>query len=76
MPPVLNSPQMPSILLITGILSFSAAIVWTYTGKAWIRFHGWIYRAERPTRFWWEVAMYYLGGLFLIGLYLYKIHAL
>ena len=65
----------PYIFLILGVVSFSAAVVWTCTGKAWIRFHGWVYRAEEPNRFWLEVAMYYLGGVFFIGYFLYQVYA-
>ena len=66
----------PYFQLIFGVISFSAAVVWTYTGKAWARFHGWVYRAEEPTDFWGTVAMYYLIGVFLIGYFLYKAYGL
>jgi len=62
----------PSILLILGIISFSAGVVWTCTGKAWVRFHGWVHRATEPTWFWWSVALYYLCGVALIGYFLYR----
>jgi hypothetical protein len=67
-----SSQLPPYSLLILGGISFSAAVVWTCTGKAWVRFHGWVYRAQEPNRFWWEVAMYYLGALLFVGLYLYE----
>jgi hypothetical protein len=61
--PDLTSPiRSPSLFLILAVISFSAAVVWTCTGKAWIRFHGWVYRAQEPKRFWWEVAMDCLIG--------------
>jgi hypothetical protein len=66
----------PYIYLILGVLSFSAAVVWTCTGKAWIRFHGWVYRAEEPNRFWLEVVTYYLIGLGFIGVFMYKAYGL
>jgi hypothetical protein len=65
--------QMPSLLLIVGIASFLAGIVWTYTGRASVRFHGWVYRAKEPGWFWWEVALYYLCGVALVIYYLYLI---
>jgi hypothetical protein len=68
-----HSQLPPYSLLILGAISFSAAVVWTCTGKAWVRFHGWVYRAKEPNRFWWEVAMYYLGGVFFIGYFLYLV---
>jgi len=66
----------PYFQLIFGVISFSAAVVWTCTGKAWARFHGWVYRAEEPSGFWWVVAMYYLIGVFMIGYFLYKVYGL
>ena len=44
----------------------------TYTGKAYARLHGWIYRADDPKGFWLEVAGSYLLGLALIALFLYE----
>lgn len=69
--------RSPFTFLILGAISTSAAVVWTFAGKAWVRFHGWVYRDEEPRWFWWEVAVYYLAGAFLIliGLFLYAIHA-
>jgi hypothetical protein len=66
----------PFFQLMIGVLSFSAAVVWTCTGKVWARFHGWVYRAEEPTDFWWSVAMYYLIGVVLIGYFLFEVHGL
>jgi hypothetical protein len=61
----------PHVFLTLAIISFSAAVVWTCTGKAWAHFHGWVYRAEEPTDFWWTVAIYCLGALLFLGAYLY-----
>jgi hypothetical protein len=70
-----DSDPTPSYVLLTlGVISFFAAVVWTYKGKAWIRFHGWVYRAEEPIRFWWEVAMYYLVGVCFIGYFLFQVY--
>jgi len=74
MPDLFSPLGPPYILLILGVISFFAAVVWTCTGKVWVRFHGWVYRAEEPNRFVWEVAMYYLGGVFLVGFFLYKVN--
>jgi len=68
--------ESPYYFLILGISSFSAAVVWTCIGKARARFSGWVYRAKEPTQFWWLVAMYYLGGVFFIGTFLYKVYEL
>ena len=69
LPPFLRSPYFQ---LIFGVISFSAAVVQTCTGKAWARFHGWVYRAEEPSDFWVTVAMYYFIGVYLIGYFLYE----
>lgn len=52
--------KAPHIFLILGILSASAATVFTCMGKVWVRFSGWLYRAEKAGWFWWNVALYYL----------------
>jgi len=62
----------PYIFLILGVIFISAAAVFTYTGKVWVRFNGWVYRAEKPGTFWGEVAVYYLGGVWFIGCFLYQ----
>jgi hypothetical protein len=37
-----NSPiKSPYLCLDSGGISFSAALVWTYIGKAWVRFYVW-----------------------------------
>jgi hypothetical protein len=64
-----------NILLAFGMFALFLAMVYTYTGKAWTRFHGWVYRAKEPKQYWIEVATYYLGGVGLIVLYLYEVQA-
>jgi len=72
MPDWWNTPiRSPYLFLILGGISLSAAVVWTCTGKAWVRFCGWVYRAEEPKRFWSEVATYYVGGIVFLGIFLY-----
>ena len=68
--------RAPHIFLILGVLSVSAAMVFTYTGKAWVRFNGWVYRAKEPGWFWWDVALYYLVGVWFVGYFLYKVYGL
>lgn len=65
----INSPYY---WLIVGAIFFAAAVVWTFTGKAWIRFHGWVYHAEEPKRYWLEVAAYYVIALFFITIFIFK----
>jgi hypothetical protein len=62
----------PYTLAIFGMFLLFLAMLYTYTGKAWIRFHGWVYRAEEPKRYWLEVTMYYLGAVVMFGLFWYK----
>jgi hypothetical protein len=58
---------------LIGIILLVIAVLFRLTGETIERFHGVVYRAEEPNRFWWNVATYYLGGVFFIGLFLYKI---
>lgn len=57
----------PHIFLILGVVSISAAAVFTWTGKVWVRFNGWVYRAKEPGWFWWQVALYYFVGVCFVG---------
>jgi hypothetical protein len=66
----------PYIFLILGVISFSAAVVSTCAGKTWARFRGCIDRAKEPNDFWWVVAIYYLGSVLFIGIFLYKVFGL
>ena len=63
----------PYIFLILGVISISAAVVFTCTGRVWVRFNGWVYRTKEPRSFWGEVAAYFLVGLFFIGYFLFEI---
>jgi hypothetical protein len=67
-----NSQLPPSGFLILGVISFSAAVVWTCIGKARARFGGWVYRAQEPIVFWMVVATYYLAALLFVGVYLHE----
>jgi hypothetical protein len=57
----------PYFYLFFGYIVCALSVHWTLTGKVWVRFHGWVYRADEPKTFWWNVAMFYIIGLFLIG---------
>jgi hypothetical protein len=75
--PDLNSLlKPPYVFLILGVISIFAAAVFTCTGKVWVRFSGWVYRAKEPGWFWWEVALDYLIGVCFIGYFLYEIYGL
>ena len=58
------------IYLILGISSFSGAVVSTCVEKTSARTGRWIHCAKEPNTFWWVVAIYYLGALLFVGLYL------
>jgi hypothetical protein len=62
----------PYGLLVGGVGLIVIGAVYTYTGKAYARFHGWISRADDPKGFWLEVGALYLFGLGLIGLFFYE----
>jgi hypothetical protein len=71
-----NSPiSSPYYFLIVGVISFSAAVISTCTGKTYGKYgRGLASRAKEPTDFWWTVAIYYIGGFCFIGYFLYKIY--
>jgi hypothetical protein len=62
--------EPPRIFLILGVISIIAAVVWISTGKVWVRFNGWVYRAKEPKWFWWQVVLYSIIGIFFIGCFL------
>jgi H+/Cl- antiporter ClcA len=39
-----------------------------YAGKAWTRFHGWVYRDQEPGTFWWQVIWLVIFGIFMFAL--------
>jgi H+/Cl- antiporter ClcA len=58
--------------LLIGIIVLVIAVIFTLTGQSLERFGRMVSRAEEPKRFWWNVAMFYLGGIFFIALYFYQ----
>ncbi len=58
--------------LLIGIVLLIFAAAFTLTGETLERYHGIVYRAEEPRRFWWDVVFYFLAGLFFIGVYVYQ----
>jgi hypothetical protein len=59
-------------LLLFGIGLIVLAVVYTCMGKAYARFHGWVYRADDPKGYWSEVAAYFVLGAGFIAYFLYK----
>jgi|HubBroStandDraft_1064217.scaffolds.fasta_scaffold933498_1 hypothetical protein len=64
----------PYGLLIFGVFSLFLAVRGTCTGEAWAFLGRVVYRDEKPKQFWRLVAMYYLGGVYFIGHFLYKVY--
>ena len=60
--------ESPYYFLIIGVILFFLGLVRTCTGKASTRCR-WVYRSQKPTEFWWVVAMYYLGAVLFIGIF-------
>jgi hypothetical protein len=69
----INSPYY---FLILGVISFSVGVVSTCTGKTYGRYGGGASRLKKPTDFWGTVALYYIGGICLIGYFLWKVYGL
>ncbi len=72
MPELDSLLRPPYIFLVLGVVSISAAVVFTCMGKVWVRANGWVYRTKEPKWFWWEVALDYLIGLCFIGYFLFR----
>jgi hypothetical protein len=60
--------------LICGIGLLFLAVGGALTGQTLARYGQIINRSENPKNFWWTVALYFLGGVSLIGYYLYKVN--
>ena len=58
--------------LLIGIVLLVATAVFTLSGETLEKYHGIVYRAKEPKRFWWDVVLYFIAGLFFIGLYVYQ----
>jgi hypothetical protein len=59
--------------LLIGIIVLVIAVIFTLAGESLERYGRMVSRAETPKRYWWNVAMYYLGGIFFVALYFYQI---
>jgi hypothetical protein len=46
------------------------AAVFALAGEAFEPRHGFVCRTEEPKRFWWNVVLFFLSGLFFIGFYI------
>jgi sterol desaturase/sphingolipid hydroxylase (fatty acid hydroxylase superfamily) len=57
-------------LLLIGIVLMVLAAVFALAGEAFEPRHGFVCRTEEPKRFWWNVVLFFLSGLFFIGFYI------
>lgn len=70
----LLNPKFPYFMV--GVAFLAAAVVSTCAGKTIARYRGWVYRTKEPSEFWGVVAIYYLGAIVCIGIYLYEVYEL
>ncbi len=68
----LSNPLDRRLFLLMGGFLVGAAVACILTGETIEARHGFVYRAEEPKRFWWNVVTYFLLGLFFVGLFLYQ----
>jgi hypothetical protein len=59
-------------LLLIGIVLLVMPAIFILSGEVFEPRHGIVCRANEPNRFWWNVVLYSLAGLFFIGLYVYQ----
>jgi hypothetical protein len=70
---IIKALHQPYIFLILAGIFLSVGILWTYTGRAWVRFNGWVYRAEEPKWFWWQVVVCFLAAIGCIVRFLFEV---
>ena len=58
--------------LLIGIVLLVITVLFALSGQTLERYHGIIYRAKEPKRFWRDMVFYFLASLFFIGLYFYE----
>jgi hypothetical protein len=68
----LNNCTVPGALLLGGIGLIVYGLIYACMGKAYARFHGWVYRENDPKGFWGEVATYCILGAALVAYAIYE----
>ena len=59
--------------LTIGIMFLAGGVISTCLGKTRApKVGGTLRRSDNPFEFWWTVAIYYLAGVYFIGLHLYQ----
>lgn len=66
-PPNMQAKASPLFLWISGFAVIALAVHWTFTGRIYVRFYGWVNRVEQPKKYWSNLVLLYLLGLFIIG---------
>ena len=59
-------------MLFFGVGLIVFGVVYVCMGRAYARFHGWIYRANDPKGYWREVALYFVLGAGFVVYALYE----
>lgn len=72
----MHAKGSPLFYLICGFIVIAVALHESLTGKAWVRFGGWAYRANEPKTFWRNVGILFLIGLFLVGYCLHLVNGI
>jgi hypothetical protein len=70
----LLNPQFP--FFVVGAALLAGAVASMCTGKTFGRSGGVASRAKEPTQFWWGVAIYFLGAIVCIGIWLHEVYRL
>lgn len=58
--------------LLMGIILLIFVAACTLIGETLEPRRAFVYRAEEPRRFWWNIVFYFLAGLICIGVYLFQ----
>jgi hypothetical protein len=66
--------EPPYIFLILGLVFLGAAMISTFTGESFAYLGRILERDKQPKAFWRDVFVGYLGGVFLIAYFFYKIY--
>ena len=60
------------VLILAGIALIILGVVYTWMGRVYARFHGWISRVDDPKGYWSGIASYFVAGAVLIAYSLYR----
>lgn len=63
----------PIVLLLLAIALLCMGMTWIWKGKALNRSWGWVYRAEKPTAYWYNVLVTILAGAAILVWFISKL---